>query len=516
MNNFVRISLLLASATFIIIFSGIWVGNSKVFWSGDETISYLCATGNQENFNSVAAQTLEEAVNTTTWTNLLSINEPYCFQRIANELSLSDLHPPLYFWLLHVYLLKFGYSLSAGVLLNIVLHLLSLVALFSLTRKLSFTPVAAATICILWALSPAALSVDFYARQYALLGLIHLVYAGSFLSWMQQPTKTNILLLVVCSTLGFLTHYSFVYTAGGYFMFALFHYKKIGLSHIVALATTYIVAGLLLSLLHPHFAHQFQLQQQRAQSFEAIKLIARAGKTVLTFCNFFVPVLLLKQLLVSIPSKLLLVLAGLSSAALALCGWMMRNRIRNLLLFIRSYTLQTISFPAFIACWISLVTIIPYLLFITPFHSMGAQYLVCLYPFMAILLFKLIGQSQPQIIIFCVVLLGGSCLSAYMFSAKQTSFIPLREQVREAGYIVCDKGDRRNIGRIIPYLQQDKTILINAQLNVQTIDTVTTPALILISTYEKPNAALTADQQYYDFEDWGGFVVVQGSGNAAN
>jgi len=507
MNKFWSVYALLALSGCIILFSGIQVAQHKVFWSGDETISYLCATGNQENFNTIAHQTENKEVNTTLWKNLIAIDEPYCFEKIATELAISDLHPPLYFWMLHLYLVNIGVSMQAGVILNIILHLLSLLALFALARKLSFSPIASATICLLWAVSPAALSIDFYARQYALLGLVHLTYAISFLAWMQRPTRINILLLVLFTTLGFLTHYSFIYTAGGYFIFTLLNRKKIGRNHIVALGTTYLVAGLLLSLLHPHFAHQFQLQQERAQTFEAIKLIARMGKTALAFLNFVVPLLMLKQLFINISPKLLLITSGLIMSALAICGWLIRKKLLNAYIFVKSYMFSQISFPAFLLVWISLVSILPYLLFITPFHAMGAQYLVCLYPFMAILLYKLISHSQTQITIFSCVLMAGSCLSVYAFTSKQSSFAPLRDQICEADYIVCDRGDRRNIGRVIPYLQRDKVIRIENPID--SLKAENRSALILISTYEKPSRSLPNHQSYYDFEDWGGFVVMK-------
>ncbi|MES2778269.1 MAG: glycosyltransferase family 39 protein [Bacteroidota bacterium] len=507
MNKLWSVYILLTLSGCIILLSGIQVAQHKVFWSGDETISYLCATGNQENFNTVALQTEHAEVNTTVWKNLTSINEPYCFEKIATELAISDLHPPLYFWLLHIYFTLFDVSIQAGVILNIVLHLLSLIALFALARKLSFTPIASAIICLLWALSPAALSVDFYARQYALLGLVHLLYAVCYLTWMERPTKITILLLVVCSTLGFLTHYSFIYTVAGYFIFTLLNRNKIGRNHIVALATTYLVAGLLLSLLHPHFAHQFQLQQERAQTFEAIKLVARLGKTVLAFCNFFVPLLLLKQVFVNISPKLLLLVAGLAISALAIYGWFIRNKLRSIVNSIQSYIFQKISFPAFITLWIGLVSVLPYLFFITPFHAMGAQYLVCLYPFMAILLYKLIFRSQIQITFLTIVFLGGSCLSVYVFTAKQSSLVTLRNQISDANYIICDKGDRRNIGRVIPYLQRDKIITIENPID--SLKAEDRNALVLISTYEKPTYSLSNQQHYYDFDDWGGFVVMK-------
>jgi hypothetical protein len=507
MNKLLSSFLLLALAGCIILVSGYSAGKNKVFWSGDETISYLCATGNQENFSNVALQSEHTEVNAAVWKNLFAIKEPYCFEKIATELSISDLHPPLYFWLLHLYILIFGVSLYAGIVLNTILHLISLLALFVLAKRLNFSSIASAIICLLWAVSPAALNVDFYARQYALLGLVNLLYAVCYLGWMQKPTRINILGLVVCCSLGFLTHYSFIYTVGGYFIFTLFNIKKIGIQHTIALFTSFLVAAGFLYLFHPHFLHQFVLQQQRAQVFEIAKLIARIGKTALTFVNFFTPVLLFKQLLISIPTKILLIIGGLIAIGFATFIWLKRNAIRQFMAQLVSYK-NNISFPAFMGIWISIVSIIPYLFFITPFHAMGAQYLVCLYPFMAILLYKLISNSNTRIIAFACFMLLGSCVSSIAFIRHQASLIPLSVNINEANYIVCDLGDRRNIGRIVPYLNNDQIITIENPIELEKVKAKPGHKLVLITTYEKPKVALSANQQYYDFTDWGGFVVM--------
>lgn len=508
MNKLIASGLILLLSACIIVITGMRIASNKVIWSGDETISYLSATGNQEHFNTVAKQTEGSTLNASLWRNLVSIDEPYCFKKISKELAITDLHPPLFFWLLHLYIMVFGFSLGAGITLNLLLHLLSLATLFILARKLSFSPLAAATICLLWTVSPAALSVGFYARQYVLFGLIHLLYAVSFVSWIKHPGRTNILLLVIFCTLGLLSHYSFSYTVAGYFLFALLHLNTLGRNHIVAFATTFIVSVLLLSLIHPHFLNQLALQQQRAQPFEPIHLLARIGKTFLTFSNFFAPLLLLKPWVINIPPKLLLLISGVIVGTLGIYGWLNRIKINAFIAVIKTYPISNINLPGFLFIWIGLVFIAPFLLFITPLQSMGAQYLVCIYPVMAILTYQLIQQSRVLQFVFILIMLAGSTLSVQLFVSKQQSFTPLCKQVKEANFIICDQVDRRNIGRLLPYFESAKTITILGDADSKPTAAMQHSALLLISAYEKPGSIIPGGQ-YYDFEDWGGFIAVK-------
>lgn len=42
------------------------------------------------------------------WKKFLHIEQPFCFDEIAHALTRFDIHPPLYFWLLHLWALVVG------------------------------------------------------------------------------------------------------------------------------------------------------------------------------------------------------------------------------------------------------------------------------------------------------------------------------------------------------------------------------------------------------------------------
>jgi hypothetical protein len=507
MDKRVIVYLLLALSIGIIIISAYAVVSGKYFWGGDEAISYLCATGNEENFASLVSHTEQTEIKSSEWQELISIQHPYDFRKIADDLIVSDLHPPLYFWLLHIYILHFGVSIGAGVTLNMILHILSLFVLFGITKKLNYTPVVSAMICLVWAASPAASGVIFYARQYELLGLICLLYALAFLSWKQQPTRINILLITLFASLGFLTHYSFVYLSGGYWVYAMLNVRSIGYRHLVAYTTTFMIAALCLSLLHPHFMDQFMLQQHRTQHFGMSDLFARVGKTALSVCNFFLPVIsMLKPILLGLTGKLLLGVVLFASSMLLLFAWLKRSflKIRLSQLFTGKLNL---TFPVFMAIWFLVITAIPYFLFITPFHSMGGQYLVCLYPFMAIIIGELMGESLAKNIICTSVLLTGSIIAMYTFTSKQATLIPLTQQVSAAEHIVCDDSDRRIMGRLIPYLNDRQSIRI--QNPIDSTNTGTMKGTLILMSEPKETTRLQPGQSCFSFEDYEEFILTR-------
>ena len=77
----------------------------------DEAISYLHATGHIHEFARITNR--EEPpygtwVRAADWKRFVRIEDAFCFRRIADGLARYDIHPPMYFWLLHVWSLVFG------------------------------------------------------------------------------------------------------------------------------------------------------------------------------------------------------------------------------------------------------------------------------------------------------------------------------------------------------------------------------------------------------------------------
>ncbi|TAE85141.1 MAG: hypothetical protein EAY81_06775, partial [Bacteroidetes bacterium] len=82
-----------------------YVYQVKLMPTGDETIAYLCATGNQGLYEQVNKQggLYGKISGVEDWQSFFTIKQG-AFERIAPDLVQTDLHPPLYFWTLHLVL----------------------------------------------------------------------------------------------------------------------------------------------------------------------------------------------------------------------------------------------------------------------------------------------------------------------------------------------------------------------------------------------------------------------------
>ncbi len=108
---------------------------SKSTLGHDEGISYLAAAGHQGQYNSIAYRMRHPAgnwVKASQWKKLLIPDKQFAFKEISDDLAQFDIHPPLYFWLLHIWSLLFGVHVRTGPLLNVVIFLVTALFLFRL------------------------------------------------------------------------------------------------------------------------------------------------------------------------------------------------------------------------------------------------------------------------------------------------------------------------------------------------------------------------------------------------
>ena len=92
---------------------------------------------------------------------------------IGPDLAAYDVHPPLYFYVLHLWLMLTGMHHWAGPALNLVFALLTMLALFGLARALGFERLESSLVVLAWALSPAVVSISALTRQYDQVALLH-------------------------------------------------------------------------------------------------------------------------------------------------------------------------------------------------------------------------------------------------------------------------------------------------------------------------------------------------------
>jgi uncharacterized membrane protein len=85
----------------------VWGTAGKTIISHDEAIAYLGATGNLGRYQAVQDGGVPggEWITAAEWQSLLTIHSPLlpALQTIAGDQAAFDIHPPLYFWLLHLW-----------------------------------------------------------------------------------------------------------------------------------------------------------------------------------------------------------------------------------------------------------------------------------------------------------------------------------------------------------------------------------------------------------------------------
>ena len=91
--------------------------------------------------------------------------------QIAPGLAAYDVHPPLYFGLLHGWLVLVRDDLWGGRALNLVLAALTVLGIYGMARAMGFEPIEGALAALVWAVSPAVVGISSIARQYDLVAL---------------------------------------------------------------------------------------------------------------------------------------------------------------------------------------------------------------------------------------------------------------------------------------------------------------------------------------------------------
>ena len=124
--------------------------------SHDDAISYLAATGHMGSYaTDIPAGRWVPA---QAWQAYWTPDRFSVFGQIGRDLARYDIHPPLYFWLLHVWIQVTGVRLSAGPLLNTIFLLLG-AWIIALACRLARCSWGASTLAaVMWLLSGATLS----------------------------------------------------------------------------------------------------------------------------------------------------------------------------------------------------------------------------------------------------------------------------------------------------------------------------------------------------------------------
>ncbi len=128
-----------------------------------------------------------------------------------------DVHPPLYYFVLHTICSFFPNSFSRwyGFAINAVSFVVSQILLYLCVRKISKSEILALAVCAMWGFSTGAITCHIYLRMYAMLIAFTLAYTYLNLKMLYDGfSAKRLAALCVITYLGSLTQYFFIIYAG--------------------------------------------------------------------------------------------------------------------------------------------------------------------------------------------------------------------------------------------------------------------------------------------------------------
>ena len=181
----------------------------------DEAISFIAATGHENAYQDAAyaGGMTDRWVTAGQWKALMEPAGFWVFGGIQSGLARTDMHPPLYFWVLHVWTAVFGVTPRTGVVLNLIIATLTALSLFVLARRWLGDELEAAVVAAIWFASPPVVATSMMARHYDLVALftVLLALAVTRAADTAKPLRArDLVLLAAVASAGMLTHYQFV------------------------------------------------------------------------------------------------------------------------------------------------------------------------------------------------------------------------------------------------------------------------------------------------------------------
>jgi len=257
----------------------------------DDSISYLAATCHEGDLVSRLQSgdaPFNQWVPASAWKEFLSIKSSGCFISISYDLGHYDMHPPLYFWVLHFWLLIFGVGITTGVWLNVLTAVLTCLGIWYLARQIFDDGRYAGIAAVIWAVSAGPLAATLESRPYELLALVTVIYAiqmGRIVD-SKRNSLFQFIFLFLTLVAGLLTHYIFVLIVvpASWFML-LFSVKR--LRRILLYSGVLCVSLLSAYLLHQNFWYSFVGQSQRMLTLSGGVLVEKMWQTLQTLGQFF-------------------------------------------------------------------------------------------------------------------------------------------------------------------------------------------------------------------------------------
>lgn len=429
---------------FLLLLSGLLIRLHGIFvvkagLTHDESVSYLCAAATQHRFEVGLPEQVDRPLTVGDIHAYYAAPDRLQFRTVARDLVLDDIHPPLYFWALHVAHRSIGFDLRTGALLNLVASLLMLLVLFRSGRELLGGTLPALACCAIWFLSPAVVQIDLEARHYQFFGLIALcMFAVGSRLWEGTGTRAHLLLFTVLNALGFLTHYyyGFLLVPGAILML-----QRWGFSRRTFLYFTSLFASLGLFLIAfpdflafvPHYLADREAVAGAVDHGQRVRAVIASSMAFLSNWKWVYSAL-------TLVGAMIMVLAVSRARATLRQQWALHPDWLPL---------------HFHLCWYFLFTAVLYVGGISPEQAIGGEYLAYFWPLLALAIViwaKVFFHSTVQragIVLFGLQLLV-ACWSAVNASPYTSNLVPQEwiQLITASDVLYTDEGRRGYLPRM--------------------------------------------------------------------
>ena len=356
----------------------------KQYLAGDEIRSYLAATAHEGEYRLLlreAKAPLATWAPVSAWTRFIEPQAGLGLGAVARDLAMWDVHPPLYFWLLHGWTRLVGVTFWAGALLNLLLEGLILALIVAWGRAMTHDRQMALWLSVLWWLHPLSVRVSALTRAYVLLTLLTLLFAHAFYGvfYRKLPKRQRLWAgsVLLCTTvLGLLTHYLFLFVLVTSLLVLGIKFGRRQWRVVISLLVLFAMALLSFIWIYPDFFWAFTFLAEPRPDFWS-GLPRRLSRTAYICAVLYGPMGL----------SLLLVWAQ-QLRVHQLAGATLWRPIRRLVDF---------SAYPFGVCMLAVLPVLGaalfYLLLISPHHAMGAQYMNFATPFVALVTLFILQQT---------------------------------------------------------------------------------------------------------------------------
>lgn len=353
------------------------IGHWKQGLSHDESVSYLCASATEGAYQSRMTGLMDIPITVGEIQAFYARPEGIHLATVSSDLAEYDIHPPLYFWGLHMHHALVGSGITGGMWLNFAAGLLILIFTYALAKRCLCSTNLALAACAILYLSPAVAQIDLEARQYQFMALCAM---ASYLLTQRRLLGISdlgeLVLFTLVNAFGLLSHYYYAFVlVPGLFL--------IWRQHRWSVPTWTYVASLLGSLLlfllfFPEFLDFVASYAARPkEAKEAASLIDRIKTILYASLAFFAEAHGLRYAFL-----------GLGALALAVLAVKLKKVREFISSLFESPMLQVVV----TLIWCAGFTALLYLVGISPAHAVGEQYFAYFWPLLAIMLVHLAGR----------------------------------------------------------------------------------------------------------------------------